>query len=125
MEVVESGDTVAPKFQHVPETFRSDEGGLGTFLFNDGVSGYRETMAHFGNHLGSDSQFFDAVLDAVQDCSAVVVGGASHFASKHLAVVTQEDDVGERATDINANAEFLHSLALKLEDIRNDTLVGI
>ena len=125
MKVVETGDTVAPTLEHVPESFRGDEGGFGAFLFDDGVGGDRESVADFGDHIGGDSQLLDAGPDAVKYCLAVVVRSTGHFTGQYLAVVTQENYVGECTADINSNPEVLHSVPHKLEDIRHDTLVGI
>ena len=124
LEVIEPGDAVAPELQDVPEPLGGDQGGLGPLLLNDGVGGHGEPVANLRHHAGGDPQFPDSALDAFQDRPAVIVGSAGDLAGQHLSVVAQENDVGECAADIYANAEFLHTVTRNLLVIGHDTVAG-
>ena len=65
VEVVQSWDAVAAELQDIPKTLGGDQGGLGTFLFDDGVGGNSETVANLGHHLRGYPQLRHTDLDSV------------------------------------------------------------
>ena len=50
-----------------------DEGGFGALVLDDSVGGHGDAVANFRHGIGSYTQVFHAVADALKDSPAVIV----------------------------------------------------
>ena len=101
-EVVHVRDPQAPELEHVAEPPRRDEGGLGAETLQHGVRRHRGAVDDLGH--GGRIVAAREPGHRLDDGEVVARRGREELSHLHPTVGCVEQDVGERPTDIDADA---------------------
>ena len=105
LDVVEHGDSQAAHLEHVTESLRRDERGLGAVPFEDRVRRDCRGMHDVRDLFRADAVPRQQGHSAGEHATRVVVRRRQHLRGAHRAVVAEQDDVGEGAADVDAEPE--------------------
>ena len=112
LDVVEDGDAQPAHLEHVAKAVGGDEGRAGADALEDGVRGHRRGVHDTGDPAGGDAMLAEERLRARHDPARVVLGCREHLGRTDGPVVAEQDDVGERAADVDAEPEPLRCVLL-------------
>ena len=107
-DVIEPIRAHAADLEHITKSTCGDESRPGALALEDGVGGDRGAVHDLVHVARRHARFADDLLQPHADRPAVVVGARKDLAREHGAVRRQEDDVGERAADVDAYADACH-----------------
>jgi hypothetical protein len=101
-EVVELGHAQGADLQHVAEALGGDQTNAGALVL-DGVGGDGGAVAYFVQ-AQARCGLAEELAQAFHDGPGVVVDAGGDFLGMDGAVAAEQDDVGERAADVDADA---------------------
>ena len=104
VEVVELGDPDPAQLEHVPETARCHEGGLGTMVLKDCVGRDGRAVDDIPDACCANAKFRHDLAERNADRLTVIVRSGENLATGPTPIVGEHDEVGERASDICADA---------------------
>ena len=102
--VVRERDADAAQFEHVAETGRRQERGAHPFALEDRVGRDGRRMGDLGDRPRSDGVRGAVRGDRIDDRAGVVARRGRDFQLVEAAVGAQEDEIGERSADVDADA---------------------
>ena len=108
-EVVEPGHPQVADLQHVAEAARADQPGAGALALQQGVAGDGGSVHHLGDVGAVDRVLGDEGGHALHDGPRVVVDAGGDLARRDRAVLGEQNDIGEGAPDIDADAPAAHA----------------
>ena len=108
-DVVELVLPLARDLQDVAEAVRRDQAGLRALALDQRIGEERRGVDDTADVARRDAVAFEDAADAGDDAPRRVVGGGGFLPDRDArAGGVEDDDVGERATDIDAEGELLH-----------------
>ena len=108
-EVVEPGHPQVADLQHVAEALRADQPGARALALQQRVAGDGGAVHDLGDVGAVDGVLGDEGGDAFHDGPRVVVDAGGDLARRHRAILGQQNDIGEGAPDIDADAPGAHA----------------
>ncbi len=104
-EVEHVGHADAPDLQNVAEAARGDQPGRRAGALQDGVGGDRGAVQNLADHARVDRQLGEQAAQPVDDGDAGVRRAGRDLALMQHAVRRHQHDIGERAADIDGDAD--------------------
>ena len=108
-EVVEPGHPQVADLEYVAEAPRADQPGAGPLALQQRVARDRGAVHDLGDGGAVGAVLGDEGGDALHDRPRVVVDAGGNLARRHRAVFGEENDIGEGAPDIDADAVCAHA----------------
>ncbi len=105
LDVVEDGDPETSHLEDVAEALRRDQRRPRAATLEDRVRGDGRGVHDAGDLGPVDAALGEQRHRSGHDAAGVVVGRGQHLLRPHGAVVAEQDDVRERAADVDAEAE--------------------
>ena len=107
-EIIETWHAQGSDLQNIAETGRGDQADPRALQFQDRVRGDGGAMPNFVNVLGANAGVGEDLGNALDDGARVVVDTGGDFLGVKPTLGVQENDVGESAADIDADAKHAH-----------------
>ncbi len=122
LELVHHRDPQPPQLEHVAEAGRRQQRAARALPFEHRVRGDRRRVHDLRDARGRRPGLLQQLEDALDDAARVVVGRRQHLLRAQRAVGAEQDDVGERAADVDADPVAVShgaSQSLRTEDARS------
>ncbi len=103
-EVVELGHAERADLQHVAKALGRYQPDAGALVFEDGVGGHRRAVADLLDHVAGEAGLLEQLAQPLDDRLGIVADAGGDLLGVDGAVGAQQDDVGEGAADIDADA---------------------
>ena len=103
-QVVKPGHAQRADVEHVAKPRGADEARARALAFQDRVRSDRRAVPDLRQVFAPQPRFLEHAGQAVDDRAGVVIDARRDLLGVKLAVAGQQDDIGERATDIDADA---------------------
>ena len=105
VEVVEVGTGLVRNFEHVPEALGRKQSRFRSAALDNGIGGHGGAMHGKGELARLNSERGERLVDTGDASLRGIRGDGGHLGSQDLAGdLLNQDDIGERATDIHADA---------------------
>ena len=122
LELVHDRDPQPPQLEHVAEAGGRQQAAARSLPFEHGVRGDRGRVDDLGDARRRRPGLLQQLEDALDDAAGVVVGRRQHLLRPQRAVGAEQDDVGERPADVDADpvaVSHVASRSLRTADARS------